>query len=59
LLRRTRGVARSGSHDRAGVAAGGGGRLSGTDATAFVDGLHHAVIVSGGCLLVAPCSPAH
>ena len=49
------GVAVLGSLVYAGVAGGraGGGRLSGAPAAAFVDGLHHAVLVSGGCLLVA------
>jgi MFS transporter, DHA2 family, methylenomycin A resistance protein len=32
--------------------AAGGGRLDGAESVAFVDGLHHAVLVSGGCLLV-------
>ena len=31
----------------------GGRRLYGAQSAAFVDGLHHAVLVSGGCLLVA------
>ena len=31
----------------------GGGRLTAAQADAFVEGLHHAVLVSGGCLLVA------
>ncbi len=49
------GVAVLGSLVYAGVAGGsaGGGRLRGVQATAFVDGLHRAVLVSGGCLLVA------
>jgi EmrB/QacA subfamily drug resistance transporter len=49
------GVAVLGSLVYAGVSGGaaGGGRLGGTSATAFVDGLHHAVLVSGACLLVA------
>ncbi|HUA07027.1 MAG TPA: MFS transporter [Solirubrobacteraceae bacterium] len=49
------GVAVLGSLVYAGVtgARAGGGRLSGAPADAFVDGLHHAVLVSGGCLLVA------
>ena len=33
--------------------AAGGGRLHGASASAFVDGLHRAVLVSGGCLPVA------
>jgi DHA2 family methylenomycin A resistance protein-like MFS transporter len=49
------GVAVLGSLVYAGVSGGsaGGGRLVGASAAAFVDGLHHAVLVSGGCLLVA------
>jgi DHA2 family methylenomycin A resistance protein-like MFS transporter len=49
------GVAVLGSLAYAGVVGGeaGGGRLHGGQALAFVDGLHHAVLVSGGCLLVA------
>jgi MFS transporter, DHA2 family, methylenomycin A resistance protein len=49
------GVAVLGSLVYAGVAGGvsGGGRLAGAQAAAFVDGLHHAVAVSGGALLVA------
>jgi DHA2 family methylenomycin A resistance protein-like MFS transporter len=49
------GVAVLGSLVYAGVAGGqgGGGRLRGDQAAAFVDGLHHAVLVSGGCLLAA------
>jgi MFS transporter, DHA2 family, methylenomycin A resistance protein len=49
------GVAVLGSLVYAGVRGGaaGGGRLEGASATAFVDGLHRAVLVSGGCLLVA------
>ena len=33
--------------------AAGGGRLDRAVSVAFVDGLHHAALVSGGCLLVA------
>jgi len=49
------GVAVLGSLVYASVAGGhaGGGRLAGSQADAFVDGLHHAVLVSGGCLLAA------
>jgi MFS transporter, DHA2 family, methylenomycin A resistance protein len=49
------GVAVLGSLVYAAVAGGqaGGDRLSGARAAAFVDGLHHAVLVSGGCLLAA------
>jgi DHA2 family methylenomycin A resistance protein-like MFS transporter len=49
------GVAVLGSLVYAGVPGGqeAGGRLHGTSAAAFVDGLHRAVAVSGGCLLVA------
>ena len=49
------GVAVLGSFVYAGVAGGqaGGERLAGAQALAFVDGLHRAVAVSGGCLLVA------
>ena len=49
------GVAVLGSLVFAGVSAGaaGGGRLSGASAGAFVDGLHYAVVVAGGSLLVA------
>ena len=49
------GVAVLGSLVYAGVRGGaaGGGRLRGASATAFVDGLHRAVVVSGVCLLVA------
>jgi hypothetical protein len=49
------GVAVLGSMVYAGVTGGsaGGGRLYGAQGTAFVDGLHRAVLVSGGCLLVA------
>jgi MFS transporter, DHA2 family, methylenomycin A resistance protein len=49
------GVAVLGSLVYAGVRAGaaGGGRLHGSDAASFVDGLHVAVAVSGACLLVA------
>ncbi len=49
------GVAVLGSLVYATVAGGqaGGVRLRGAQAAAFVDGLHHAVLVSGGCLLVA------
>ena len=49
------GVAVLGSLVYAAVAGGqaGGGRLTGARAGAFTDGLHHAVLVSGGCLLVA------
>jgi DHA2 family methylenomycin A resistance protein-like MFS transporter len=49
------GVAILGSLVYAGVLGGsaGGGRLYGRDALAFVDGLHRALAVSGGCLLVA------
>lgn len=49
------GVAVLGSLVYAGVVGGqaGGARLHGAAAAAFVDGLHRAVVVSGGCLLVA------
>jgi DHA2 family methylenomycin A resistance protein-like MFS transporter len=49
------GVAVLGSLVYAGVSGGsaGGARLAGASAAAFVDGLHRAVLVSGGCLLVA------
>lgn len=49
------GVAVLGSLVYAGVIGGaaGGGRLQGAQASAFVDGLHRAVLVSGGCLLAA------
>jgi DHA2 family methylenomycin A resistance protein-like MFS transporter len=49
------GVAVLGSLVYAGVSGGaaGGGRLHGASATAFVDGLHRAVAVSGASLLVA------
>jgi DHA2 family methylenomycin A resistance protein-like MFS transporter len=49
------GVAVLGSLVYAGVAGGaaGGERLSGAQASAFVDGLHRAVLVSGACLLLA------
>jgi len=49
------GVAVLGSLVYAGVTGGqaGGGRLRGRQALAFVDGLHHAVAVSGGALLVS------
>jgi DHA2 family methylenomycin A resistance protein-like MFS transporter len=49
------GVAVLGSLVYAGVSGGqaGGRRLVGPQAAAFVDGLHHAVLVSGGCLLFA------
>ncbi len=49
------GVAVLGSLVYAGVVGGaaGGGRLQGAQASAFVDGLHRAVLVSGGCLLAA------
>jgi hypothetical protein len=49
------GVAVLGSLVYAGVSGGaaGGGRLGGASGAAFVDGLHHAVLVSGVCLLVA------
>jgi EmrB/QacA subfamily drug resistance transporter len=48
------GVAVLGSLVYVGVAGGaGGGRLDGRSSVAFVDGLHRAVLVSGGCLLVA------
>jgi DHA2 family methylenomycin A resistance protein-like MFS transporter len=49
------GVAVLGSLVYAGVSGGlaGGERLGGASATAFVDGLHHAVLVSGLCLLLA------
>lgn len=49
------GVAVLGSLVYAGVsgASAGGGRLVDGPAEAFVDGLHHAVLVSGGCLLIA------
>ncbi|MBV9606210.1 MAG: MFS transporter [Solirubrobacterales bacterium] len=49
------GVAVLGSLVYAGVAGGSasGGRLRGADAAAFVHGLHRALAVSGGCLLVA------
>lgn len=49
------GVAVLGSLVYAGVVGGaaGGVRLYGAQSVAFVDGLHHAVLVSGGCLLVA------
>ena len=49
------GVAVLGSLVYAGVSGGraGGGRLQGASASAFVDGLHRAVLVSGICLLVA------
>jgi MFS transporter, DHA2 family, methylenomycin A resistance protein len=49
------GVAVLGSLVYAGVAGGqtGGGRLVGASAAAFVDGLHRAVAVSGGALLLA------
>jgi len=49
------GVAVLGSLVYAGVAGGeaGGGQLYGTQAVAFVDGLHRAVLVSGGSLLIA------
>jgi MFS transporter, DHA2 family, methylenomycin A resistance protein len=49
------GVAVLGSLVYAGVAGGqaGGGRLVGGSAVAFVDGLHRAVAVSGGALLLA------
>jgi MFS transporter, DHA2 family, methylenomycin A resistance protein len=49
------GVAVLGSLVYAGVVGGvaGGRRLRGGQSAAFVDGLHHAVLVSGGCLLVA------
>jgi hypothetical protein len=49
------GVAVLGSLVFAGVVAGaaGGGRLYGARSVAVVDGLHHAVLVSGGCLIAA------
>jgi DHA2 family methylenomycin A resistance protein-like MFS transporter len=49
------GVAVLGSLVYAGVRGGqaGGGRLHGAAAASFIDGLHRAVSVSGGCLLVA------
>jgi DHA2 family methylenomycin A resistance protein-like MFS transporter len=49
------GVAVLGSLVYAGVAGGqaGGERLRGDSAAAFVEGLHRAVAVSGGCLLLA------
>ncbi len=49
------GVAVLGSLVYASVVGGsaGGGRLHGVAADAFVDGLHRALAVSGGCLLVA------
>lgn len=48
------GVAVLGSLVYADVVGGsGGGRLEGASATAFVDGLHRAVLVSGACLLLA------
>jgi len=49
------GVAVLGSFVYAGVAGGqaGGEWLVGAQAAAFVDGLHRAVAVSGGCLLLA------
>jgi MFS transporter, DHA2 family, methylenomycin A resistance protein len=49
------GVAVLGSLVYAGVAGGqaGGGRLAGASTAAFVDGLHRAVAVSGGALLLA------
>ena len=49
------GVAVLGSLVYSGVAGGltGGGRLVGPQADAFVDGLHRAVAVSGGALLLA------
>ena len=49
------GVAVLGSLVYAGVVGGvaGGRRRYGAQSAAFVDGLHHAVLVSGGCLLVA------
>jgi MFS transporter, DHA2 family, methylenomycin A resistance protein len=49
------GVAVLGSLVYAGVVGGqaGGGRLHGAAADAFVSGLHRALAVSGGCLLVA------
>jgi MFS transporter, DHA2 family, methylenomycin A resistance protein len=49
------GVAVLGSLIYAGVRGGqaGGGRLHAAQAAAFVDGLHRAVLVSGGCLLLA------
>jgi predicted MFS family arabinose efflux permease len=50
------GVAVLGSLVYAGVSGGqgsGGVRLQGAQAAAFVDGLHHAVLASGACLLVA------
>jgi predicted MFS family arabinose efflux permease len=49
------GVAVLGSLVYAGVVGGvsGGLRLHGADAAAFVSGLHRALAVSGGCLLVA------
>ena len=49
------GVAVLGSLVYAGVVGGsaGGGRLRGAQASAFVEGLHRAVLVSGACLLVA------
>jgi DHA2 family methylenomycin A resistance protein-like MFS transporter len=49
------GVAVLGSLVYAGVVGGaaGGGRLEGAQASAFVDGLHRAVLVSAGCLLAA------
>jgi DHA2 family methylenomycin A resistance protein-like MFS transporter len=49
------GVAVLGSLVYASVAGGsaGGRRLYGGQASAFVDGLHRAILVSGGCLLVA------
>jgi len=50
-----RGVAVLGSLVYAGVVGGAAaeGRLDGAQSVAFVDGLHHAVLVSGGRLLVA------
>jgi hypothetical protein len=49
------GVAVLGSLVYAGVRSGeaGGGSLHGAAAASFVDGLHRAVLVSGGCLLLA------
>jgi MFS transporter, DHA2 family, methylenomycin A resistance protein len=49
------GVAVLGSLVYASVAGGSaaGRRLYGVQASAFVDGLHRAVLVSGGCLLIA------
>jgi DHA2 family methylenomycin A resistance protein-like MFS transporter len=49
------GVAVLGSLVYAGVTGGqaGGGRLDGLAAAGFVAGLHRAVLVSGGCLLLA------